>query len=196
MKGVAVFAYKITEPVLHGHFVSLSTDDASTTFSLSASQAKHPPESHPCCHSMNEAPVFWDITLLKHSVRDEQDTVDDMTQESHIKHQHSYSIKNVQQLEGGDALSLDTEHSDWIVKPHDHSHSHSYAVAELESQHSLSFRTRILKSNQDAIKDVGKYFPRLLSNDTRQRDQDKNDDWIVCIGEMILELNDTSRDEE
>ncbi|KAJ3068980.1 hypothetical protein HDU98_007926 [Podochytrium sp. JEL0797] len=155
---------------------------------------------------MNETPVFWDLTIVQHPVDapcDDSDSEDDddKVEEHDADPQHEcelpvnskrqFFVPNVQQLEGGDALVLDTEHSEWIVKTHHHDHDVDESKACHEripattSNHSLSFRTNILKSNETALRDVEKYFPHLVDSS----DGSEND-WIVCIGEMVLVLDD------
>ncbi|KAI9350920.1 hypothetical protein BDR26DRAFT_851770 [Obelidium mucronatum] len=173
MKGVCVVAFKQPTTHLIGHFVSLETQEQQQSIiGFTAALANDPPESHPCCHNHNEKPVFWDLKLVQFANGDEAE------EERH------FDIVNVQQLEGGDALVLDTQHSDWIVKDH----AHSKNTDTIISKHALSFRTRILKSSEAATRSVQKYFPHLI-NTTAAAEERNQDEWIVCIGEMHLTLD-------
>ncbi|KAJ3245032.1 hypothetical protein HDU78_009985 [Chytriomyces hyalinus] len=149
---------------IHGHFVNLnpqSRSDNAPSIALTAAPASNPPASHPCCYNKRDTPVFWDVAVHKHQP----------TSSALDSSAPDFIIPNIQQMpSGGDALVLDTDHSDWVVKNPD-----------TASTNTFSFRTRILKSGDDAQAAMRKYFTWLLAaypSDT---------DWIICIGDMCIE---------
>ncbi|KAJ3132382.1 hypothetical protein HK100_005365 [Physocladia obscura] len=137
-----------------------------------ATPAHCPPQLHPCCFSTKDTPIFWDfaMTFTPMAYRNSP------TQHHLIQTRRAFSVPNVQQMHsGGDALVLDTEHSDWIVKPSDHQSNQNTPTMpqQQQQQHfpptvnfvplsSMSFHTNILKSGNTAKLDVAKYFPHLL----------------------------------
>ncbi|RKO90939.1 hypothetical protein BDK51DRAFT_43299 [Blyttiomyces helicus] len=78
------------------HFISLTS---SRSLSLLGTPARNPPQLHPCCISPSSPPRFWTVTVADH--------------ENDVR----FVLENVQEAtEGGDAVRLDSEWDDAVVK--------------------------------------------------------------------------------
>jgi hypothetical protein len=76
---------------------------------------------------MADKPMFWKVTLLDYE-------------------RHLEASVNVQQMGGGDAIQLDSDYSDWVVKRPTQKNGDGEDLAEPE----LQFTTEILKVDKDA----------------------------------------------
>ncbi|KAJ3169086.1 hypothetical protein HK101_011503 [Irineochytrium annulatum] len=114
-----------------------------------------PPSTHPCCLSeWAGPPSFYDITI-----RDRASSAECV-------------IRNVQQVNTGDACRLSTDWNDWVVRPK----GVQRFGGGVEAGYGMSFATQVMQVDEEAVGAMRKYFVGL----------EPSRNAIVCTGSMSV----------